>query len=210
MEPLDFEPVITPNAFGYLVVQQGRISRLARGPQVWREAYRRQLLETLEAIDQFIPSPLTSVLDIGGGMGGFDALLNALQPGLAVTILDGMSSAPEVGKPDRPYSSARVAEQFLRENGVTDVWFIDPDKLPDRPEKFDLILSLQSWCFHYPPQVYMDFALRASRRGTVWILDVRIMQRFWASDLFSQERLEPLGEAPGFTEKYTRMAFRVL
>lgn len=210
MEHLDFEPVIGPRALDYLIIQQGRISSLAKGPEAWRAAYKRQLTETLVAIEAFLPEPLTSVLDIGGGMGGFDALLAKRSPGLAVTILDGMNCGAEVVDRDRPYSNARVAERFLRDNGVGDVWFFDPEKLPTRPEPFDLILSLQSWCFHYPPQVYMDFALKCSRPGTVWILDVRIMTRFWASDLFSQERLEPIGEAPGFTEKYTRMAFRVV
>jgi SAM-dependent methyltransferase len=161
-------------------------------------------------IEPFQPKPVNSVLDIGGGMGGFDALLNSLWPGVDVGILDGMRSGPVVGPRDEPYSNADVAEEFLRENGVTNMQFFDPDELPDDPMQFDLIISLQAWCFHFLPSRYMDFALKCSRRGTVWILDVRIMQRFWASDLFSQERLEPIGEAPGFTEKYTRMAFKVI
>lgn len=206
---LDFVPVISPQAFQYLQVQAGRLSKLIDGPDLWRAAYRQQLLDTLSAINRFIPKPLVSVLDIGGGMGGFDALLNRAHPNLSVAILDGMRSAPNVVERDKPYSNATAAANFLKDNGVSSAAFYDPDDLPDDPPKVDLIVSLQAWCFHFMPSVYMNFAFKCSRPGTVWILDVRIMQRYWASDLFSQERLEPLGEAPGFNDKYTRMAFKV-
>lgn len=214
MLPENFRPVIPANARPYLAVQQGRIASLVGTPDQWDVAYRENLLESLEQIDKFIPRPCASVLDIGGGMGGFDALLAAVQPGLKIAILDGFTDAPKV--PDdqnmfgtTSYSCAAVADEFLKANGVNDAMFLDPKLLPSQPPRFDLILSIQSWGFHYPPNVYMKFALKASRPGTIWILDVRIMTRFWASDLFSQERLEPIGEAPGFTEKYTRMAFKV-
>ena len=210
MASIDFTPIIPPQAFQYLQVQAGRISKMIDGPGIWRAAYRQQLMDSYEAIKQFIPRPLTSVLDIGGGMGGFDALLNRVHPNLYVAILDGMRSPPNVIERNQPYSNATAAEHFLRENGVHQPVFYDPESLPDDPPKFDLVISLQAWCFHIMPSSYMDFALKSSRPGTVWILDVRIMQRFWASDLFSQARLDPIGEAPGFNDKYTRMAFRVL
>lgn len=208
-DEIDFRPTLNAEAFKYLMIQQGRINEKAESATEWEAAYRQQLLDTLAAIDRFIPRPLTSVLDIGGGMGGFDALLNSLQPGLSISILDGFDAAAEVKKRDQPYSNRKVAETFLRENGVTDLSFINPNALPAVPPKVDLILSLQAWCFHFMPDTYMKFALKASRPGTVWILDVRVMTKFWASDLFSQPRLEPIGEAPGFNDKYTRMAFRV-
>jgi len=205
-----FQPVITPHAFPYLLAQQGRIAHLAAKPQDWQQAYADQLSETYEATERFIPQDLSSVLDVGGGMGGFDALLHAQHPGLKVAILDGINDPPEVQKPSQTHSNAAVAADFLVANGVRGVDFYNPNALPEKPPAFDLILSLQAWGFHLTPSVYMKFALNASRKGTVWILDVRIMQRFWASDLFSQERLEPLGEAPGFNDKYTRMAFVVV
>jgi len=214
---IEFEPVITERAFPFLRVQQGRIEALADDPAAWREAYRLQLLETLEAIDDFIPRPLTSVLDIGGGMGGFDALLARCQPGLRITIMDGFSDKPvperDKAFSQKTYSDADAALDFLNANNVPtdDVSFINANAPEAKPTRqFDLILSLQAWCFHFMPAVYMKFALAASRPGTVWILDVRVMTKFWASDLFSQERLEPIGEAPGFNDKYTRMAFRVI
>lgn len=215
MLPENFVPTITPTARPFLEVQQGRISSLVNRPVQWDGAYRENLLQGLEQIDPFIPRPCRSVLDIGGGMGGFDALLAAVQPGLQVTILDGFADKAEVPADQvrygtTSYSSAAAADEFLRANGVIDPVFLDPKLLPSHPPTYDLILSIQSWGFHYPPNVYMKFALKASRPGTIWILDVRIMTRFWASDLFSQERLEPIGEAEGFTDKYTRMAFKVI
>jgi SAM-dependent methyltransferase len=205
-----FRPVITDRAFPFLKVQQGRIAHLAGSPNAWREAYTEHLRETYEAIKRFIPETLTSVLDVGGGMGGFDALLAAKNPDLKVAILDGMHDWPALTKPDQTHSNAYAAAEFLEANGVSGTEFFDPAALPAAPSTFDLILSLQAWGFHFPPSVYMKFAFKASRKGTVWILDVRIMQRFWASDLFSQQHLEPLGEAPGFNDKYTRMAFLVV
>lgn len=213
-EPEHFNPMLTARAEPYLRIQQGRLNAIT-DPVEWHDAYRTQLVETFEAIDQFIPRPCRSVLDIGGGMGGFDALLNYMQPGLAITILDGEVDRPVTDRDKafskQTYSNRDAADEFLRANGVEDLAFFAAGALPEPHslEKFDLILSLQAWCFHFPPEVYMKFALGCSAPGTIWILDVRIMNRFWASDLFSQARLEPIGEAEGFNGKYTRMAFLV-
>jgi hypothetical protein len=209
-DPDTFTPVITDAAIQFLRIQQGRISKLIDGPKAWRAAYKRQLVDTLAAIDHWIPRPLNSVLDIGGGMGGFDALLNSLQPGLQITILDGFNNPAEVQQRDQPYSNARVAEAFLRENGVRDLWFFRPDRLPASPPKFDLVISLQAWCFHFPPAAYLNFALQASHPGTIWILDVRTPQDDWLAQLSATDRLQLIGVADGFTEKYRRMAFSVL
>lgn len=212
-EPEHFNPVLTARAVPYLQIQQGRLNAIT-DPVEWHDAYRTQLVETFEAIDQWIPRPCRSVLDIGGGMGGFDALLNFVQPGIDITILDGADDRPVIAADkafsEKSYSSNDAAREFLAANGVPRVAFFSPGALPKTPPLVDLILSLQAWCFHFIPATYMKFALSCSKPGTVWILDVRIMTRFWASDLFSQARLEPLGEAPGFNGKYTRMAFRVV
>lgn len=215
-----FVPVITPAAREYLQIQQGRISNLQG--EAWDLAYCNALHANLREIRHLLPETIAGVLDIGGGMGGIDALINHEYGGtLDVVIVDGDQNLPVVTKPDQPYSNCSVAFDFLCANGVIHPKFLTA---PDKPqtdfepaflrtiEPVDLVLGVQSWGFHFPPSLHMALAFAFSKIGTVWILDVRQSPAGspWAVDLFSQERLEPIGEVPGLTDKYSRLAFKVV
>ncbi len=214
-----FEPVITPAALPYLMIQQGRINGLEG--DAWIKAYSDGLHENLAAIRHFIPETINGVLDIGGGMGGIDALLNHEYGGtIDVVIVDGDRDKP-VAEKGKTYSNCAAAFEFLTQNGVVHPKFLiapaEPQKEFDKGflstiEPVDLVLGVQAWGFHFPPSTHLPLAFAFSKPGTVWILDVRTEGRSapWAADLFSQERLEPLGAVPGVTEKYERLAFRVV
>lgn len=218
-----FKPVITEAALPYLLVQQGRISSIT-DPQAWLDAYAEGLHENLAQIRQFLPEKIEGVLDIGGGMGGIDALINHEYGGnLDVVIVDGDRDKPIAPKPDngKTYSNCAAAFEFLVANGVVHPKFLIAPKEPETKfdkaflstiEPVDLVLGVQAWGFHFPPAVHMPLAFAFSKPGTVWILDVRTEGRSspWAVQLFSEERLEPIGQVDGVTEKYQRLAFKVV
>lgn len=211
-ETVTDELVLTPAAWHYLIVQQGALSPLAAGPAQWRHAYFKRLRQTMDELEQFLPSGgVQSILDVGGGMGGIDCMLSRKYAGPDVTILDGISDLPEVRTHAQTFSNASVAEAFLRENGVRRSHFIDANgALPRALKEFDLIISLQSWCFHYPPSVYMKWVLQAAKPGAVLILDVRKDRRHWIVELFSTAGLEPIGETTSDDAvKFTRLGFLV-
>jgi hypothetical protein len=231
-EKIKFEPVITPAALPYLQIQQGRISDLEGA--AWISAYANGLHENLAQIRHFFPDKVGGVLDIGGGMGGIDALINHEYGGtLDVVIVDGDRDKPVkvknqgIGDRHKTYSNCAAAFEFLVANGVIHPKFLTPP-VPSETEPavvkefdkaflstiepVDLVLGVQAWGFHFPPWLHMPLAYAFSKIGTVWILDVRMQETGspWAATLYSEERLEPIGSAKGFTDKYQRLAFKVV
>lgn len=215
-----WEPVITPNALPYLRIQQGRIADLSDG--AWADAYGEGLHRNLAEIRRFIPETINGVLDIGGGMGGIDALINHEYGGtIDVVIVDGDRDKPVVTAKDKTYSNCAAAFEFLTANGVVHPKFLiapaEPQTKFDKAfmsmiEPVDLVLGVQSWGFHFPPALHMPLAYAFSHPGTVWILDIREVEGRapWLVQLVSEERLEPIGAVPGSTDKYSRHAFRVI
>lgn len=216
-----WEPVITEAALPYLLIQQGRIADLT-GP-VWIEAYTDGLHNNLAQIRQWIPDGCNGVLDIGGGMGGIDALINHEYGGaIDVVIVDGDRDAPVVKDKAKTYSNCAAAFEFLVANGVVHPKFLlAPPETEVRQfdkaflstiEPVDLVLGVQAWGFHFPPALHLQLAYAFSHPGTVWILDIREVEGRapWLVQLVSEERLEPIGRVDGHTEKYARHAFRVI
>lgn len=224
-----FEAIITPEALPYLMIQQGRISNLEG--MAWVKAYNGGLHANLAEIRPFFPEQVGGVLDIGGGMGGLCALINREYGGtLDVVIVDGDRDPAAVPKEKglpfdgRTYSNCAAAYQFLQLNGVLHPKFLTAPPAGVEPRKefedaflrtiepVDLVLGVQAWGFHFPPSLHLALAFAFSKPGTVWILDVREREGNspWAADLFSQERLEPIGRVPGHNGKYSRLAFRVI
>lgn len=74
------------------------------------------------------------------------------------------------------YNSLAVAEEFLTANTVPTTkiatYDVDTAGFP-KGKVFDVILSLISWGFHYPVEVYLDEAFDALSDNGVLILDVR-------------------------------------
>ncbi len=215
-----FIPKVTEAALPYLQIQQGRIADLADG--AWLDAYTEGLHQNLAEIRQWIPDGCNGVLDIGGGMGGIDALINHEYGGaLDVVIVDGDRDAPTVKAKDKTYSNCAAAFEFLTANGVVHPKFLiapaEPQKTFDKAflsmiEPVDLVLGVQAWGFHFPPALHMPLAYAFSHPGTVWILDIREVEGRapWLVQLVSEERLEPVGRIDGHTDKYARHAFRVI
>jgi SAM-dependent methyltransferase len=73
------------------------------------------------------------------------------------------------------YNSIRVTSEFLKNNGVKREYFttidITNESFPDSVG-FDLVLSLHSWGFHYPVEVYLHDVKKSLKRGGVVILDI--------------------------------------
>lgn len=224
-EKVKFEPVVTPAALPYLLVQQGRINGLEGAD--WLKAYADGLHANLDQIRPLLPETIAGVLDIGGGMGGIDALINHEFGGnLDVVIVDGDRDAPikvkqPAGAVSKTYSNCAAAFEFLVANGVIHPKFLiapaDPDVKFEKAflstiEPVDLVLGVQAWGFHFPPSLHLPLAYAFSKIGTVWILDVRVQDSGspWAAQLYSEERLEPIGDLEGLTDKYRRLAFKVV
>jgi SAM-dependent methyltransferase len=202
--------VIVDNShFAYLALQKGSLDHLKGDRAAWHSAYDRALQDDFESIAPHLPLSCNSVLDIGSGLGGIDVLIDRHYGGVMVRLVDGLADPPVLHFHNRTFNNMAVAEDFQRRNGVVDARGWDAAVCQHKayaglPEAFDLIISFGSWCFHYPPEVYLDMVGRLSGPNTVLILDVRADKPLWRSELGQAFREVACAKA---SRKFNRLVF---
>lgn len=155
-----------------------------------------------------LPDKCSSILDVGSGLGGINILLNRHYGGeREVCLLDGVDDAPEVHLHRQTFNNMAVAQDFLLENDVTRFSYYDAAELGE-PRPFDLIVSFASWCFHYPPQVYLDFVRACCHERTVVILDMRSGKPDWHEAML--EHFVHPRSVLHIAEKFKRMTFKII
>lgn len=202
--------VVTDAAYPYLVLQQGRLDHLKHDRPAWEAAYTAKMALLFAAISPFLPAACRNLLDVGGGMGGIDALISAhYGHDCEVVIVDGLNDAPAMMLHRQTFNDADVAYGFLTANGVRRFMAIPPSMakapiLAGQAPKYDLVVSFGSWCFHYPPSEYLEFVMARCHPDTVLILEVREGKPEWVLQLL--DVFEPVA-ATVFT-KFTRWVFK--
>lgn len=195
---MDFAIKVDDDHFRYLRVQKGNLDPFASDRVEWHRRYESDIKRTYEEIRPFLPPVCQRILDVGSGLGGIDILLSrhyaeaapASGPEFAPTLhlLDGDEDPPVMNLHRETFNSMTVACSFLTTNGIK------AERLhcytPETREffkPFDLIVSFGSWCFHYPPDVYLRRLLDggAESRDTRFIVDMRAGKQwerfFWAA-----------------------------
>lgn len=162
---------VSDAAFPYLVAQVGELDSFSDDRKLWEDAYNSKMEGRLENISPHVPANLSSILDVGSGLGGIDILLHRSFGGPRIVLMDGDTGKSVSRRHDVPFCSAEVALDFQRDNGVHDATFMRCDAPVARP--FDLITSYRAWCFHIAPRVYLEYVLRCCHADTRVILDVR-------------------------------------
>jgi SAM-dependent methyltransferase len=147
------------------------------------KAYTDELLAEYDQLRPYLPAAAGSLLDVGCGIAGIDALLYrhylASARPVQVHLLD-KEGTSEVyyGFRDAAafYNSLDLARAFLVANGVADdhVHTFDANATGfPRGTRYDLIISLLSWGHHYPVTTYLDDAVASLADDGVLIMDVR-------------------------------------
>lgn len=201
---------VSDDQFEYLKEQKGRLFELSHDRERWLAAYQKELQQTYEALRKHLPDPCWGVLDIGSGLGGIDILLSRhYEPEPPyIHLLDGEDDEPRMKLHRQTFNSMKVARKFLVSNGVRPdriSYFTTATQVLPRP--YDLVLSLGSWCFHYPPETYLGLLLCGGglHMDSVLIVDVRAGKPDYLEQLGrSLERVAVIKAAP----KYTRAVYR--
>ena len=133
----------------------------------------------------YLPEHARTILDIGCGVAGIDVLLDqhyrAKGRVVDICLLD-KTEMPKIvyyGLEQNGcyYNSLAVAKAMLVDNGAgPDHIFLQEDRddrAIDFKRKFDLVLSLISWGFHYPVTTYLDQVYNLLKPDGILILDVR-------------------------------------
>ncbi|MDP3962767.1 MAG: glycosyltransferase [bacterium] len=135
-------------------------------------------------IKKYLPLDPKNILDIGCGVGGIDIMFNkhyaqmGVSPHLHLLDKSEVNSKVYYGieKEAAYYNSLETAKRLLNANGVKEENIYTqevsgPSFFPGK--KFDLIISLISWGFHYPISTYLEEAYGALSNGGTMIVDVR-------------------------------------
>lgn len=194
---------VSDEAFAYLAVQRGKISDLRYDRAAWLLAYNLSIYADYESLLPYLPEKCARLFDVGSGLGGIDAVLARHYGGTIVTMLDGNADAPVVLRHSETFNFMSAARRFMAANGVPEICSISPP-VSCPPPPCDLVISLQSWCFHFSPATYLEFVLASCAPGATVILDVRREELAWQQELAQAFRL--IGFAGG-TKKSLRMVF---
>ncbi len=125
-----------------------------------------------------------NILDIGCGVAGIDIMLNRhyvaenQKPNFYLLDKSEVNSKVYYGieKHAAYYNSLGIAKELLEANGVEDkrIFMQEVDDKPFFPnDKFDLVISLISWGFHYPISTYLEQVYERLNVGGQLIVDVR-------------------------------------
>ena len=173
--------IVEDDHFAYLVAQKGSLDELKHDRAKWHHAYEALLQQDVSDLLRYFP--VKSVLDIGSGLGGVDALINEANGGdVDVCLLDGVNDEPLMRLHRETFNNMAVASDFLHKNGVSKVSWEHPDDPQPRPS--DLIISFGAWCFHFPPSAYLHFVCDSTKpEGTTIVLDVRRDKPEWMAEL---------------------------
>jgi SAM-dependent methyltransferase len=131
-------------------------------------------------IKNYLPLKAKNILDIGCGIGGINVFLSKHYNSAETTFycLD-KTQIDNIyyGYKEKAafYNSLDVAREFLSLNGIKKIYTLsaNDNNTIEIKEKFDLILSLISWGFHYPVETYLDQAYARLPDGGHMIIDIR-------------------------------------
>ena len=164
--------IINRNAEKYITLQRTSLDK-----QSVASSYYDSIVSDYDSIKSHLPNKCARSLDIGCGIGGIDLMLNRHYNGSTeLNLLDFNKIDDKVyyGFKDKTssYNSLDMTAEFLRNNGVSPDNIKTHDANGDFPGgKFDLIISLISWGFHYPISTYLK-QVKAAQGGII-IMDVR-------------------------------------
>lgn len=146
-------------------------------PETIEIAHYLDLVAAFESFRPYLPSrdgPLR-ILDIGAGLGGIDVMLRrhyGIRAELTLADRNARTAGPQGGFQRKAGEFAAYCDfdrtrEFLKANDVEErIEFVDLEREPLPAERFDLVVSLLSWGFHYPVDTYAP-------DSSLLVLDVR-------------------------------------
>lgn len=159
---------------------------------IWRESkqrkekikflYMNDMKLEFESMVDFLPPQCANILDIGCGLAGIDIYLyHNYGRGTKITLLDRSATDSKIRYNFRDkgafYNSLHVAKKNLCSFGAkeTDITCCEAnsENSIEADGPFDLIISLLSWGFHYPVDVYLPAVQEKMANNAKIILDVR-------------------------------------
>ena len=140
--------------------------------------YFEIMQKEFETVQKEIQYSNKKFLSIGGGLGGFELIVNQKTNNNFFNFIEKnyISKKVKYGWDDKnleAYNNLSLVELFLKNNGMEPGQFkifdFDTETLPEG--KFDFIVSLYSLDYHYDFNIYLDYLRRVSHNDTKIIFD---------------------------------------
>jgi glycosyltransferase involved in cell wall biosynthesis/SAM-dependent methyltransferase len=150
-----------------------------------KRLFSEDIAREYAAIKNFLPEHTHAVLDIGCGVAGIDVMLyrhyKTQNRTIDLYLLDETELNQKVyygfEKKASFYNSLSIAKLLLASNRIESknvhVQEINSDYKINFSTKFDLVISLISWGFHYPVSTYLDQVYNLLKPNGVLIMDIR-------------------------------------
>jgi SAM-dependent methyltransferase len=146
-------------------------TELAEGDVI--ENYKKDVDADIQQVRAYLPKKCGSILGIGCGMAGVEIGLAKLCAASLIMMDgdgEGTIQAGYWNTELETWNDTKIAKAQAQINGV-DASVQKPD--PQATIPCDLIVSLLSWCHHYPAEHYMGLAMRSLQPGGRLIVDCR-------------------------------------
>ena len=143
-----------------------------------QEKYFSLMQNEYELLKDEIQCSNKKFLSIGGGIGGFESIINKLTNNNLFYFIEKNYVSKKIiygwdNKNLEAYNNLLLVKNFLIENGMKPDQFkiFDYDKQQLPKEKFDIIISLYSLDYHYDFNIYIDYLKKVSHKNTKIIFD---------------------------------------
>lgn len=173
-------PLLNKASANFVLMQR---TKLLRGLS---DDYYELMRVEAQFIKGYLPQGKGKILDIGSGLGGIHLHLHGLNPIMDHYLLDkdrcdhimlyGFRDETEA------YNSFDESKMYLLAGGLSEAQLnylncelgseIDAF-IEKNAGKIDLVISLKSWCFHYPASTYIDMVNKLLRKEGKVIVDMR-------------------------------------
>lgn len=174
--------------------------------------YEADLFRSFDALRPYlVGEDLTSILDIGSGLAGMDALIyRQFVPG-DIHLLDG--DAGLLGeKLNRyndhdtvPWNDVNLGRSFVLANTIASPARVHAHTLFPRV-KVNGVFSFRSWCHHYPAAVYAELVAEHLEPDGFIVTDIRRGTN--GAAVFARHGFLPVAVIPDHSVKCTRMMFK--
>lgn len=150
------------------------------------ESIKKMYLDDMEqeynTIKDYLPINCNNILDIGCGIAGIDLFLkNHYKNSVEFSLLDknevNETVYYDLNKKAAFYNSLDLAKDFLSKNGIDEtkisLLFANDKNEINTFKEFDLVISLISWGFHYPVEIYLNRVYELLNTNGILIIDIR-------------------------------------
>lgn len=149
--------IIPDECVPFIRMQRSRYSAAkVPDPAQVKAKYAAWVGEDFIGMAPYLPNSVhvKTILEIGCGMAALQVFLKWRYPDAQLHLLDGDGTDVVGGyfPTSKPYNSRKLTEKLLAANGVTVTQWHDINTKEHL--KFDLIVSMASWGYHYPFATY--------------------------------------------------------